>query len=536
MKSRKRIWASGTGLFNFPAPSKPRGCPSLQNLCLWSLSKTFLSSLKNLNKEEKRKQGEELLKVIDRVAPRKGLKEKLFSEFVRQGCYEGPVLSTFSSSQGGFLDSLDLSGTQVSNEGLALVGSIKTLSILILQSCTTFDDGGISALAHGACVGRLRVLDLSKCKKVTDSGLFHLPSFTQLSTLALSNLMITDDGAIQLRSLMNLEYLSLARTKITDMTIETLSEDFLARKGRQGLASLKALKLNFVDLSSQSVLFLARFPSLELVEMFGCWPRQDIWEEFQLQLDQHRNGCVIVHRTTGKLLIGQPKVTKVEIEKRNSLKQLECAEWTQWNTRQLARLLNGSPPTSQNGPQWEASYSFPTPQVLETSKSVDSPHHEVLFHDSIEDPKVTFEPPTQSPPTTTAPRVTLNRLCLLPANHPAEQNNVLPEDIEKNTSSGKFGTRERLEREPPQTRKRRKTKGVDDFLSPFFGETTSYSPAGGERDEESLECAKFRSVAEWEGVERAQSFRALSLYCKYAEQLMKKKRKRKRSQGQEKKR
>ena len=516
MKSvQRRIWASKSKEALLSTPPKKRTCPSLLDLCLCSISKPFLPSSRSLTKEDKQKEEEFLSVVLNCIAPKNGLKERLFSEFVRQGCYKGPILSSFSSSNGGFLDSLDLSGTQVSNEGLALVGTIRTLSVLMLQSCTHFDDGGISALARGACTEGLRVLNLSKCKKITDSGLFHLPSFPQLLTLVLSYLMITDEGAIELRSLTKLRHLSLSRTKITDATLKAFSNDFSEPKKQSGLVSLTAIKLNFTNLSSSGVLSLANFPSLEVVDLFGCCLKENAWEEFQQRLEEHRNANV--HQTTGKLVIVPPNIEKREIERRNFWKDLECPAQPQWNTRQLAVLLNGSRPTSRTQPPtWKAPPTI-TPRIPPL-KGFSSNIRK--FSDSIEDFEVTAKPIQIVP---IPPRV--------PANHPP----VLPtktklEDKENPPSKEKAKKRRQVKKGRPVTRKRRKSERLresDEFLSPlFFGEeTTSNSEPSSiidsPREKEHLECAKIRS-AERERGKRAQSYQSLKIYCEHTEQTMKK--------------
>ena len=424
MGTPKRIWAPRKGLSLKEESVKKHVCPSLLNLCFLSLSTPFLPGSPQKASEQKAK----LSKLLERMADGgKELKEKFFSTLLHRGCYEGPILFSFSSSKG-FLNSLDLSMTQVSNEGLRLVGSIRTLSVLVLQSCSNFDDGGLSALAQGAC--SLSTLDLSKCRKITDSGLSHLSSFAQLCTLDLSNLLITNEGANELRGLTKLQRLSLARTKITDTAIDLFVEDFVPRGGGSfgvGLVSLKALKLNFVQVSAQSVLLFTRFPALSLVELFGCWPSENIWDDFQHQLDQHR-GNVVVSHMTGKLIMGPPNVKKAKIERESSWK-IECLPDSQWNSRQLVALINGSPPTTAHQrSRWETLPFLDNPQTsLNATTPKPLPQVSPNFRLCSLAPTLPSSDAVeievdQTTTLSVEPRTTTNRLCLLPAPQSPEVN------------------------------------------------------------------------------------------------------------------
>ncbi|MGD9645330.1 MAG: protein kinase [Pirellulales bacterium] len=92
------------------------------------------------------------------------------------------------------LESLDLSGTPISDAGIEHLGD---------------------------CRG-LRELNLSQTK-VTDAGMPALAPLVSLRSLQLAGTGLTDDGVGPLRSLVDLEQLSLAGTAVTDATAGVLS-------------------------------------------------------------------------------------------------------------------------------------------------------------------------------------------------------------------------------------------------------------------------------------------------------------------------
>ncbi|EFJ37627.1 hypothetical protein SELMODRAFT_437235 [Selaginella moellendorffii] len=91
------------------------------------------------------------------------------------------------------LRTLDLSYTEVTDEGLASIATLHSLEVLNLVSCNNVDDGGLRSLKR-SCRSLLK-LDVSRCSNVSDAGLAALAtSHLSLEQLTLSYCsIITDD-------------------------------------------------------------------------------------------------------------------------------------------------------------------------------------------------------------------------------------------------------------------------------------------------------------------------------------------------------
>ena len=87
-------------------------------------------------------------------------------------------------------------------------------------------------LAHAAPLKKLVWLNL-KDTAVTDAGLQHLAGLTDLTRLHLERTAVTDAGLVHLKGLANLQYLNLYGTKVTDAGMDHLA----------GLKNLKRLYL-----------------------------------------------------------------------------------------------------------------------------------------------------------------------------------------------------------------------------------------------------------------------------------------------------
>ncbi|MGO9600262.1 MAG: leucine-rich repeat domain-containing protein [Isosphaeraceae bacterium] len=106
---------------------------------------------------------------------------------------------------------VDLSGSAVANDDLAVLKTLGKLEALSLRG-TRITDAGVP---HIAAAGKLRNLDLDQTQ-VTDAGLASLTGLTSLRGLFLAKTQITDAGLPQLNSLTKLWALSLRGTKVTD--------------------------------------------------------------------------------------------------------------------------------------------------------------------------------------------------------------------------------------------------------------------------------------------------------------------------------
>ena len=118
---------------------------------------------------------------------------------LRRTCVTDAGLAHIKGLSG--LEHLLLDETQVTDAGLADLAGLSSLQELTLDGTKVGDSG----LAHIQGLTRLQVLWLS-LTQVTDEGMTHLAALKKLHTLSLSGTRVTPDGVVRLqRSLRNCE-------------------------------------------------------------------------------------------------------------------------------------------------------------------------------------------------------------------------------------------------------------------------------------------------------------------------------------------
>lgn len=135
------------------------------------------------------------------------------------------------------LRSLCLGKTKVTDEGLRHVGSQSELDWLDLTG-TAVTDGGVKFLGSSR---NLRQVSLDRTQ-VTDAIVSWLADCAQLEELDLSNTSLTDEGVRQLGRHHSLKVLWLTNTAITDQSVATLSQ----------LSSLEFLSVDGTGVSDQA--------------------------------------------------------------------------------------------------------------------------------------------------------------------------------------------------------------------------------------------------------------------------------------------
>lgn len=117
------------------------------------------------------------------------------------------------------LESVDLSGTGITDEGLAALAKLPALTTLKL-SATGVTDDGLATLAE--CTS-LKELSLARCpiEKLTAAGAGTL---TSLQSLNLMDTSLTDDSGEALATLVNLEQLYIGRTRISSGILAALTD------------------------------------------------------------------------------------------------------------------------------------------------------------------------------------------------------------------------------------------------------------------------------------------------------------------------
>ena len=160
------------------------------------------------------------------------------------------------------LQGLYLAGSQLSDEGLATIGTITTLKYLALASPRITDAGlqhlsglknienlllggtsiGTDGLAHLVDLPLVNWLDLTGTK-AADSSLALMPRFRSLEGLVLRQTGVTDEGLPHLMQVPKLKRLDLEATNVSDDGLATLKQ----------LSSLRELVLTGTRISPRGV-------------------------------------------------------------------------------------------------------------------------------------------------------------------------------------------------------------------------------------------------------------------------------------------
>lgn len=153
------------------------------------------------------------------------------------------------------MDFLDLSFSDVTDEGLKVVATMTNLKQLRLTGCSRITDAG---LAHLSKLTKLTDLCLNDTK-ITDAGLVHLSKMKSLQSLELGwTKGISDAGLVHLSDLTELIYLGLSKTQVTDAGLVHL----------QKLTKLSWIKLALnKGITDKGLPHLIALPGLKLVNL-----------------------------------------------------------------------------------------------------------------------------------------------------------------------------------------------------------------------------------------------------------------------------
>lgn len=154
------------------------------------------------------------------------------------------------------LTRLEIASTEIGTLDLLL----RRLPYLLTVTITDLDDAGLAQLATMAPANRDMVMHIRASRSITDAGLVHLSTFTQLQSLDLTRCQkLTDAGLADLQGMTQLQSLNFAWCrKITDTGLADL----------QGMTQLPSLNLrgcrNITDAGLASLQGMTRLRSLNL--------------------------------------------------------------------------------------------------------------------------------------------------------------------------------------------------------------------------------------------------------------------------------
>ena len=127
------------------------------------------------------------------------------------------VCASSCSIRNGEVEGLELSDTQLENDGLRHISGLAHLWLLGLHSAKVTDEG----IDHLMGLKYLVSLDLIGCS-ITPNGLAKLASFGELTCVSLDGAQASKAGLMQLKLLPKLERLTLEGPQVSDTTLDLL--------------------------------------------------------------------------------------------------------------------------------------------------------------------------------------------------------------------------------------------------------------------------------------------------------------------------
>ncbi|KAK2966513.1 hypothetical protein RJ640_019042 [Escallonia rubra] len=201
------------------------------------------------------------------------LGELLFHRLLRRRLLNPSLLEIFKHS----MERIDLRGeSYVDAEWMAYIGAYPYLQSLSVADCPKISSSSLWPITG---MTSLTELDLSRCSKVTDSGIRHLFSIPTLEKLCISETGVTANGVTLLSSLTNLSLLDLGGLRVTDVALSCLQVlkklQYLDLWGSEitnnGATVLKLFpKLSFLNLAWTKVTKLPNLSSLACLNMSNC--------------------------------------------------------------------------------------------------------------------------------------------------------------------------------------------------------------------------------------------------------------------------
>ena len=153
------------------------------------------------------------------------------------------------------LESLDITGGEITGSGLVHLEKLKNLQRLYLQEIPIKSD----TLSHLSELKELDVLSLRNTE-IDDTAMVHLKKLAQLTVINLSKTAVTDQALKQVRVFTELDTLVLADTAVTGEGLVYL----------QPLKKLRTLNVDRCNAINGHLMKLDGMPELRIVYVFGC--------------------------------------------------------------------------------------------------------------------------------------------------------------------------------------------------------------------------------------------------------------------------
>ena len=228
------------------------------------------------------------------------------------------------------LQSLDLSLTRVTDQGMQELKNLPGIVELNLRFAEYVTDEGIAAIKNWK---KLKHLSLHGTK-ASDTALDHIAGITTLETVDAGSIMLTDVGPERLTVLPNLKSLSIGGNEIGDAGMQALRNmpglRYLDLSGRQGTDS-NVWTISMSDVGLEALLTLNELTELRFgctsigvgiegarfatVSMMGITPR---WIEQMKSLKKLRRltlqGCDRIDDAAVPLLAALPSIEMLDLK------------------------------------------------------------------------------------------------------------------------------------------------------------------------------------------------------------------------------
>ena len=163
------------------------------------------------------------------------------------------------------LNTLDLSLTHITDQGIQEIKSLPGIVELNLRFCEYVTDEGMAAIKGWKKLKRLNIHGT----KTSDTTLEHISGITTLESINVGSVMLTDGGLERLTTLPNLKELTMGGNELGDAGIQALRQiptlTYLDLSGRQGTDS-NVWAVSISDVGLEAVLTLKNLRELR----FGC--------------------------------------------------------------------------------------------------------------------------------------------------------------------------------------------------------------------------------------------------------------------------
>ncbi len=178
----------------------------------------------------------------------------------------GGEVGTLTFNPMGEPESLDVSGTKLSDAGLENVKNIEGLKALDLTLTLVGDDG----ILHLETSETLEVLSLAGTN-VTDKGLGKLEGLKVLRTLDLSGTRVTDEALEGIAKLPSLRKIKLGYTVVTDKGVAKIA----------GCKGIETLDLSFTKVTDESFASFRKMEGLKRLDLSGTKVTEEAVKAFR---------------------------------------------------------------------------------------------------------------------------------------------------------------------------------------------------------------------------------------------------------------